>query len=247
MICFIDLEHDSWLQLRLHRQEHYGYIMDVKLKLEALSGQPCLVQRYCDTSLEALRALDIRALAISGNATEFDQYGAEPFTEMYRIIRAAEWPIIGFCGGHNLIALAHGVEIGPMRRLRPGESDPTALSAPGYLKEWGFAPVTVVAGDPILNGLGSAPVFFEMHYWEMKQIPAGFRVLASSDECRVQLMRREDRPVYGAQFHPEGYTEWSHDQRNEKVNIVYPEGYDRAAPDGRRLLTNFFQIAGLAA
>jgi GMP synthase-like glutamine amidotransferase len=245
MIAFIDLEHASWVQLRLHRQEHYAYIMDVKLKLETLAGQPCLVQRYCDTSLEALRALDIRALAISGNATDFTQYGAEPFAEMYRIIRAAEWPIIGFCGGHHLIAQAHGAEVAPMRRLRPGEADLTALSAPGYLKEWGFAPVPVAGADPLLTGLGAAPVFLEMHYWEVKQMPADFDLLASTPACQVQLMRRKDRPVYGAQFHPECYTEWPQDQRNEKVNIVYPEGYPGAAPDGRQLLANFFRLAGL--
>ena len=247
MICFIDLEHESWLRLRLHRQEHYGYIMDTKLKLEALSGQPCLVQRYNDVSLSGLRALGIQAMAISGNATNFEHYGAGAFSEMYQIIRAAEWPIIGFCGGHHVIAQAHGAEVGPMRRLRPGEPDPAEISAPGYLKEWAFTPVSVVADDPILKGLGSAPVFLEMHYCEVKQVPPGFQLLASTDPCRVQLMRQIDRPVYGAQFHPEGYTEWPNDERCEKVNIVYPSGQEHVAPAGRTLLANFFQIAGVAA
>lgn len=247
MIGFIDLEHESWLQNRQYRLEHHAYIMDVKLKLEALSRQPCLVQRYCDTSLEALRSLGVRALAISGNATAYEDYGPDAFAELYRIIRAAEWPIIGFCGGHQIIALAHGVEVGPMRRLRPGEADVTDLDAPGYLKEWKFMPVSVTSPDPLLDGLGPAPTFLEMHYCEAKQLPPGFRLLAATSDCEVQLMRQEDRPVYGAQFHPECYTEWPNDQRCEKVNIVYPSGYDRAAPDGRKLLMNFFQIAGLHA
>ena len=50
MICFIDLEHDSWLTDRQRRVEHYSFTMDAKFKLEALSGQPCLVRRYCDIS-----------------------------------------------------------------------------------------------------------------------------------------------------------------------------------------------------
>ena len=247
MICFVDLEHDSWLHLRQNRLEHDGYIMDVKLKLEALSGQPCLVQRYCDVTLAGLRDLDIRALAISGNVTPFDAYGQGAFAELDQIIRAADWPIIGFCGGHQVMAMAHGVEVAPMRRLRPGEPDVTDLDGPGYLKEWGFMPVPLVSDDPILDGLGSAPVFLEMHYWESKQVPPGFQLLASTDNCRVQLMRQADRPVYGAQFHPEGYTDWPNDQRSEKVNVVYPTGYERAEPDGRKLLTNFFRIAGLPA
>lgn len=245
MICFIDLEHASWLARRERRLAHDAFTMDVKLKLEAIAGQPCLVRRYCDTSLEELLEFGIRALVISGNATEFSEYGDCAFDELHRIIRAAEWPIIGFCGGHQQIAAAHGAEIGPMRRLRPGEADVTDLSAPGYLKEWGFMPVSVVADDPILAGLGRAAVFLEVHYCEVKLVPAGFRQLASTADCRVQLMRREDRPVYGTQFHPEGYTEWPFDARNELVNLVYPAGCARAEPDGRRLLENFFRVAGI--
>jgi GMP synthase (glutamine-hydrolysing) len=219
--------------------------MDVKLKLEALSEQPCMVRRYCDSSLTELREFDIRALLISGNATEFSEYGDCAFDELHRIIRAAEWPIIGFCGGHQQIAAAHGVEVGPMRRLRPDEPDVTDLSGPGHLKEWGFKRVSVVANDPILDGLGRSPEFLEVHYCEAKGVPPGFRLLASTPDCRVQLMRRHDRPVYGAQFHPEGYTEWPDDDRSELVNLVYPRGYDRPALDGRRLLENFFRLPGI--
>lgn len=245
MICFVDMEHASWLAQRQRRLAHDAFIMDVKLKLEALSGQPCLVRRYCDTSLAELRRFGIRALVISGNAAEFSEYGGCAFDELHRIIRAAEWPIIGFCGGHQQIAAAHGAEVGPMRRLLPGEPDLTDLSAPGYLKEWGFTPVSVVAADPILAGLSPAPIFLEVHYCEARQLPPGFRLLASTPDCRVQLMRREDRPVYGAQFHPEAYTEWPNDDRNELVNLVYPAGYPHAEPAGRRLLENFFRVAGI--
>lgn len=247
MICFIDLEHESWLKLRQSRLEHYSFIMDVKLKLEELSGQPCIVQRYCDASLQGLRDLGISALLISGNATEFSEYGDCAFTELHRIIRAAEWPIIGFCGGHQQIGAAHGAAVEPMRLLHPGEPDLTDLSGPGYLKEWGFTPVTVVADDPVLDGLNRTPVLLEVHYCEVKRLPPGFHLLASTPDCTVQLMRRDDQPVYGAQFHPEGYTEWPNDDRSELVNLIYPSGYHRAAPDGRRLLQNFFRIAGISA
>lgn len=245
MIGFIDLEHDCLLARRQDRLEHDCFIMDVKRKLEALAGQPCLVVRYCDTTLEGLRGLGLAALVISGNATDWECYDPAALAQLHRVIRAAEWPIIGFCGGHQQIAVAHGGVIGPMRRLRPDEPDVTALSAPGYLKEWGFTPVAVVAQDPILDGLGPAPAFLEMHYWEVKALPAGFRVLASTADCRVQLMRREDRPVYGAQFHPEAYTEWPFDTRNKLVNLVYPAGHGQAEPAGRRLLENFFRVAGI--
>jgi GMP synthase (glutamine-hydrolysing) len=245
MIVFVSLEHESWFDNAENRFSHLAYCMDIKLKIEALTGQPCLVQRYTDVTLGRIQNLGIVALVISGNAVPFEEYDAGDFAEMLRIIRAAPWPILGFCGGHQLIAMAHGSTIAPMRRLRPGEPDVTDLSGPGYLKEWGFMPVEVVEPDPLLNGLGPAPVFLEVHYCEIKDLPPGFRVLASSPECRLQVIKQVDRPVYGTQFHAEGYTEGPDDQRNPLINLVYPGGYPQAQPAGRELLANFFRIAGI--
>jgi GMP synthase-like glutamine amidotransferase len=245
MICLISIEHERWLADPATRDSHLTYCMDVKLKVEAMTGRPCLVQRYTDVTERRLEGMGIEALLISGNAVGFEEYGEDAFAEMHRIIRRAEWPILGFCGGHQLIAMAHGAQVAPMRRLRPGEADVTDLSGPGYLKEWGFMPVTVTASDPILEGLGPAPTFLQVHYCEVKDLPVGFQVLASSQECRIQLMRQLDRPVYGTQFHPESYAEWAGDWRNPLVNLVYPAGCPEAHPDGRDLLSSFFRIVGI--
>ncbi len=245
MICFVDIEHEKCLQDPDRRSSHLSYCMDVKLKLEEISGTPCLVQRFTDVTRQQLRDLGITALAISGNVTEWPKYDDQDLAEMRHLIREAEWPIIGFCGGHQLIAIAHAAPVEPMRRLRPGEADVTSLSGPGYLKEWGFMPLKAVKTDPIFDGLGQSPVFLELHYWEIKQPPPGFEVLASSDECRIQVMKQVDKPVYGVQFHPEGYTEGPYDRRNRLVNLAYPDGYAQEQSAGRELLANFFQIAGI--
>jgi GMP synthase (glutamine-hydrolysing) len=219
--------------------------MDVKLKLEAMTGVPCLVQRYTDVTQARLQALGVEALLISGNATTWDHYARAALAPLRDVIRRATWPILGFCGGHQLIAMAHGAHVAPMRRLRPGEPDVTDLSGPGYLKEWGFLPVDVVGADPIFHGLGSAPVFLQVHYCEVKSLPPDFEVLASSPDCPIEAMKRRDRPVYGVQFHPESYTEAPDDRRNPLVNLVYPEGYDRVQVDGRELIANFMRLAGV--
>jgi len=117
-----------------------------------------------------------------------------------------------------------GGTCGALRKLKPGEEDP-AEWAPGWYKEVGYMPVRVLQDDPIFAGLGSEPVFFESHYWEVKQLPADFELLASTDECEVQVMRHKDCLVYGTQFHPE----------------VYEAGYS----DGPTLLANFFDMAGV--
>ena len=58
-------------------------------------------------------------------------------------------------------------------------------------------------------------------------------------------MRQIGRPVYGVQFHPEGYTESTTDRKNLLATAVYGDAPAPHEPDGRRLLANFFRIAGL--
>jgi len=244
MICFVDIEHDKVLQDPNRRNSHLAYCMDVKLRLEEISGTPCIVQRFGDVTCQGLRRLGITAIVIGGNATDWIEYPGDAWVDMHQIIRAAEWPILGICGGHQLIAMAHGAPLGPMRPLWPGEPDITSLSGPGYLKEWGFTSVSLVKADPVFDGLHRPPVFLEMHYWEVKQVSSGFEILASSDQCQIQVMKRSDKPVYGTQFHPEGYTDGPCDSRSILVNLVYPEGYGQERSDGKEFLANFLQIAG---
>jgi GMP synthase (glutamine-hydrolysing) len=59
----------------------------------------------------------------------------------------------------------------------------------------------------------------------VKESPPHFRVLASTDECRIQAIKHREKLVYGTQFHPEMYEE--------------------EQADGRRLLANFFRLAGI--
>jgi GMP synthase-like glutamine amidotransferase len=210
-----------------------------------MTGRPCLVLRYTDVTQQRLEALGVEAILISGNATTWDHYERAELAAMCDVIRRATWPILGFCGGHQLIGLAHGAPVAPMRRLQPGEPDATTLAGPGYFKEWGFTAVDVVDQDPILDGLGPSPVFLEVHYCELKELPPGFQRLASTADCRLQVIKQAGRPVYGTQFHPEGYTEMPDDRRSALVGLVYPGGHAHARPDGRTLIANFFRMAGI--
>lgn len=92
--------------------------------------------------------------------------------------------------------------------------------------ERGFYELTVHEPDPLFEGCGSSPVVFEAHYCEVKKLPPGFKLLASTPECRIQAMRHLYRPLVSLQFHPEQYT----------------DGF----PDGKRILENFFREVLLA-
>jgi hypothetical protein len=64
VICFVSLEHEGWFEHLGNRDFHLTHCMGVKLKVEAITGQPCLVQRYTDVTHQRLQALGITALLI---------------------------------------------------------------------------------------------------------------------------------------------------------------------------------------
>ncbi len=222
MIWYVDIEHEKALadprlapgfaQVRAGRTR-------VVAEAAGLPGESIL---YREASLARARANDVRAITISGNTTDWEQYDFAAFQPLFEIVTSGEFSVIGFCGGHQLIGLMYGMECGPIRRLRPGEADPADF-APGWFKEMGYQPVQVIRDDPLFAGLGQEPVFFESHYWEIKALHPAFELLASTKDCRVQAMRHRQLPIYGVQFHPE-------------VNMADHE-------DGRRLLKNFFRLA----
>ena len=58
-------------------------------------------------------------------------------------------------------------------------------------------------------------------------MPAGFENLAMTDECPIQVIKRQDKLVYGTQFHP--------------------ELYDDDHSDGRRVISNFLSLSGIVS
>jgi len=241
----VDIEHEKALRSAEEKAAHQARCEDVKRRLEETSGDVCVIQRYRRVTRQWLSESGIRALIISGNVTDWAEYDEADLAEMYRIVRSAELPILGLCGGCQLIAMAHGASLGPIRRLEEGEKDLYEDFAPGYFKEWGFVPVRVLKPDSLFDSLREELVFLAAHYWEVKEVPLGFELLASSDACPIQAVRQIGKLVYGTQFHPEAYTEGGADRRSPLVNLVYPEGYTEEQTDGRKLLINFFRVAGV--
>ncbi len=236
MIAYVDLEHE-----RMYRPE--AEVMDpglpgtmqracaaatlvIKYRLEALTGQPCLIVHHSRLTPALLRELGVRAAVVSGNLTGFEHYPEESLAGLRATFREVPCPILAICGGHQLLAQTYGAEIGPMGTLPFTITDPY-VDTPfrGLKQERGFAPLRIRQAHPLLHGLGPEAVFFFLHYWEVKAVPAGFEMLAESEACAVQVLAHTHLPLFSTQFHP--------------------ERYDDAHPDGQTLLHNFFHIAGV--
>ncbi len=189
-------------------------------QFKTLSGLDCLVVHRSEVTGADLDRPNVKAILISGRNTTDVPPDDQPF---YGLIRNTKIPMIGFCGGGQLIGKAYGFDIVRMRRLKEGETDPMPTYHPGFFKERGFLKVQIVKRDPLFAGLGKEIVVKETHAFQLPDVPKGFELLASTAECRVQAIKDRKRLVYGVQFHP--------------------EQYDETHTDGRKVLENFFRLA----
>jgi GMP synthase (glutamine-hydrolysing) len=225
IVWYVDIEHEKVLKDPERGPDHFR-VRNYRAGVQTIaSAAICDSIHYTEVSGALAAERQVRAIAISGNVTDWEEYDFARFQPLFEIVKAGRIPVIGFCGGHQLLGLMYDAECGPLRKLKPGEQDPEPGFAPGYYKEVGYKPVQVVKEDPLFEGLSKEPVFFESHYWEVKQLPADFELLASTDDCRVQAMKHKRFTIYGTQFHPEAFSV-EHD-------------------DGLTLLGNFYRLAGI--
>lgn len=226
-ILYVDLEHDLVVNDTVSGSSYRTRRDVARARLAAVAGEPCEVARFDGISLDRVRTLSPASIVISGNTTDWIEYDFATLAGLLETIRAAPVPILGICGGHQLIGYAHDAPWAPLGRLDQGALDPDPRFAPGLHKERGFLPVDVDRSCPLFDGLGPSPVLFQSHYWHLTAVPRGFIACASSSDSPIQAIVREDRPVFGVQFHPERY-----DDRHR---------------DGETVLRTFFTIARAAA
>jgi GMP synthase (glutamine-hydrolysing) len=102
------------------------------------------------------------------------------------VLLEAHVPILGICLGHQLIAETHGAGI---------------VRCPELINQ--EVSIRVLRQDPLFDGLPEVFKAWESHAEAIGNVPAGFDQLATSDSCRYEAIRHQQRPVYGIQFHPE--------------------------------------------
>ncbi|MDP9109335.1 MAG: glutamine-hydrolyzing GMP synthase, partial [Pseudomonadota bacterium] len=103
-------------------------------------------------------------------------------------------PVLGICYGMQAMALQLGGEV-----------------ENGKVREFGYAEVRARGHTALLNGIndfvtseghGMLKVWMS-HGDKVNQMPPGFKLMASTDNCPIAAMADEARRFYGVQFHPE--------------------------------------------
>lgn len=145
---------------------------------------------------------------ISGLTPAWTRYDLKTMEPVFGFLKETSLPVLGICGGHQVIGRAFGVPVAPMDG-----------------RELGYTRVELLQEDPLLEGLESPIIIFNMHHEEVKGLPEGFDLLGSSEICPIQIFRHREKEIYGVQFHPE---------------------LSGRKPDGKKLLLNFLRRAGVA-
>lgn len=224
MILYVDYEHAS-SYLKPHADWLLASRTRISYMLQDVTGRRCLLQRYTDVDASIIDELGVEAVFISGNGADLACYDEADLEGLTDIISDATTPVLGFCGGFQLIGTVLGATLERIGSIGADEVDPHPKYEPGWRKELGYEPVELIGDHPLLAGLGRRPVFRHAHTWELDDIPAGFVNLARTDVTELQYLAHTSRPIAGTQFHPEWWTD--------------------EHPAGRRLIANFCEWAGL--
>ena len=181
-------------------------------------GCRVLERHFKRVSPAALERIQPRAIVLGPQGVPFDAYPATEKQHLFNLIRSLQPPVLGVCGGHQALVLAHGGSIGPVH------GGIAQHSYEGHQKETGFRPVRVNPSvDPLLSDLPENSRFYASHVEGVTTLPHTFELLGRGEACAVQIVRLRDRAHYGVQFHPE------------------------LGGDGTALLHRFVALSGLSA
>ena len=137
----------------------------------------------CDVSASELAAMAPSAIILSGGPASVY---ADDAPRVDSAIFELGIPILGFCYGHQVMAVTLGGEVahaekgeyGPAELVRSGSSE-LLMSTPGEQTVW------------------------MSHRDSVSRVPEGFTVTARTATCPVAAMECAERRLYATQFHPE--------------------------------------------
>lgn len=265
----------EWGESAAAKLERERYISGLAIdnivnNIKRLVEEPEVHVAHLSEAAEAAEAFRPEAVVLSGTLSDFDYYNPE----MLR--RFAAWgvktttPILGICGGHQLIGLCFGVPCVTLDDKEPAER----REGRNFEYQYRFIRITDPA-DPIFKGIreregngwqdytteGDILRVWQNHGLQLPRLPEGFRLLATSYLCRNQMMvkRTEGQLIYTVQFHLEkSFQDLTRNLQRINPNLAPEErrrllreeasartlwAHPNESRDGRLLFENFLLLA----
>jgi GMP synthase-like glutamine amidotransferase len=179
------------------RMEQCSYVAKI-LIIKNVDPLPPGFDQFAKTENVDLDVLDYREIRTYDIANEYDglilsgtdlspHFHPDIYSNERTLVRTCVCPVLGICGGFQIIATAWGAEI-------------TGTHQPIY----GRTEVQVLHEDCLFKGLPSTFNAFSKHRYHVSHPPGGFQAIAESVRDKyLYAIKKNDAPVYGVQFHPE--------------------------------------------
>lgn len=222
-------------------------IENILNNVSRLVKEPTTEVAHMSEVAEATARFNPQAIVLSGTLRDFDFYRQAILDSFADFIQKTTTPVLGICGGHQLVGLSFGARVVTLDKLEQHEQRDDRP----HEYQYRFIRITDTT-DPIFAGIHSedadvltgAPLparilrVWQNHGLQLDRVPEGFHLLATSYLCRNQMMikRSGGQMIYTVQFHLEkSFEDWN----KNRTRWEHPNH----SRDGRRLFENFLKLA----
>ena len=238
---------DTWLQLKRERQIAALALQNIVANVERLVKQPETRIVHVTALADGVSEFQPHAIVLSGTLRDFDYYKLEILEDFAAFIRRTTTPVLGICGGHQLIGLSFGARVITLDSREQRERRDNRIT------EYQYRRVRITEpSDPIFAGIENPQTgiwqddtreglilrVWQNHGLQLDRVPDGFALLATSYLCKNQMMvkRSGDQLIYSVQFHLEkSFEDWN----KSRTRWEHPN----ESRDGRILFENFLRLA----
>lgn len=181
-----------------------------------------------------------QAIVLSGTLRDFDYYRQEHLDSFKDFITHTTIPVLGICGGHQLIGTSFGAKIVTLDNFAPSQKRSNRLAEYQYR----FIRITD-KDDPIFEGVNDDESglwqdytkeegilrVWQNHGLQLDRVPEGFKLLATAYLCKNQMMAKhaDGQMIYTVQYHLEksfedwnkNRTRWEHQNESREGRIIF--------------------------
>lgn len=246
-IAIKELGKDAGAQLKQERQIATLALQNIVTNIARLVKEPRTEVTHISAVAKAVADFQPDAIVLSGTLRDFDYYHPQILSDFTDFIYTTERPVLGICGGHQLIGLSFGARVVTLDKQEQEKRRTNRVT------EYQYRFVRIVEPeDPIFAGIdnpesrvwqdytreGRILRVWQNHGLQLDGVPAGFKLLARSYLCRNQMMvkRNDGQLIYTVQFHLEkSFEDWNKSRTRWE--------HQNESRDGRILFENFLQLA----
>ncbi len=222
-------------------------LQNIVTNVERLVKEPTTKIAHVSELVKVADEFKPDAIVLSGTLRDFDYYRPELLEDFSSFIKETRIPVLGICGGHQLIGLSFGAKVVTLDQQEQAERRTDRVL------EYQYRFVRILEpDDPIFAGIdnsesqrwhdytrdGRVLRVWQNHGLQLDRVPDGFELLATSYLCRNQMMSKcsDGQMIYSVQFHLEkSFEDW----HKNPTRWEHPN----ESRDGRILFENFLRLA----